>query len=80
MVEQFAWFILLLPLLAALLIAFFFLRQPRLSAQFSIGAVVLAFVFSLFLLIVLRESRSVETAFTWLTVGNLKVEMGLRLD
>lgn len=80
MVEQFAWFILLLPLLAALLIAFFFLRQPRLSAQFSIGAVVLAFVFSLFLFVVLRESRSVETTFTWLTVGNLKVEMGLRLD
>src|SRR5688572_16040651 len=80
MIEQFAWLVLFFPLAAALLITFFFLRQPRISAQLSIGAIALSFVFSLFLFALLQHTKAIELGVTWLSVGNLKVEMGVRLD
>lgn len=80
MIEQFAWLVLLFPLASALLITFFFLRQPKVSAQISIGAIVLSFLVSLFLFALLQETKAIELGVTWLSVGTLKVEMGIRLD
>ena len=80
-----AWIILFLPLLAAILITFLWGRNSKLSAHLSIGAVAISFVLSLVLFIFLAESvhapRALESSpFTWLAVGNLRVDFALRLD
>ena len=83
--QDLAWLILLLPLVAAIAITLFTRRFPRLSAQLSITAVVLAFLasFSLFLLMqepLKMSSHAEATALSWLSIGDLKVELGLRVD
>ena len=79
--EDFSWVILFLPLAAALAIALFTRRDPKLSAQLSIGAVLAAFFGSLALFLLLKETRFVDaTSFRWLSVGALNIEMGVRLD
>jgi len=82
---DFAWIVLFLPLLAAVVITLFTQRDAKFSAQLSIGAIALSFGFSLALFISLGGSTSspgpVEsTPFTWLSVENFVVEFGLRLD
>jgi NADH-quinone oxidoreductase subunit L len=81
MAEVFSWLILLLPLLAAAIITLFVRGNQELSARFSIGAVVVGFWLSIFLLADNRVAvKAVETGFSWLAVGDLHVEFGLRLD
>lgn len=76
-----AWLVLLLPLLAAGVITLFTLRNARLSAQLSITAVVLAFVASLILFGIFRNSAPVLSgSLPWLHVGDLIVDLGLRID
>src|SRR5437764_9003474 len=82
---DFAWIVLFLPLLAAVVITLFTQRDAKFSAQLSIGAIALSFCFSLVLFISLGGSAAspgpVEsTPFTWLSVGDFVVEFGLRLD
>ncbi len=80
-VENLAWAVLLLPLISATVITLFTLRNPRVSAQISIAAIVLSFVASLVLLGVFRSSPPVHSAaFTWLEVGGLSVTTALRID
>ena len=79
--EDFSWVILFLPLVATVAIALFTKRDPKLSAQLSIGAVLAAFFGSLSLFLLLKETKFVDaTSFKWLSVGTLNIEMGVRLD
>lgn len=71
--------ILLLPLAAALLIAFCPQRDPQRSANLSVGAIALGFVLSLGLF-AFTGDLAVETSFNWLSVGELHVSFGLLLD
>jgi NADH-quinone oxidoreductase subunit L len=76
-----AWFVLLLPLAAAVVITLFTHRNGSLSAGLSIGAVVLSFLGSLLLFAAAPHSGAgTELKFVWLTVGPLHVDFGLRLD
>jgi len=46
-----------------------------------IGAVVLSFVFTVALFLVLGENQAINaTSLEWLSIGDLKLELGLRLD
>ena len=79
--EFVTWTILLLPLLAAGGITPFTMRRRELSAGLSIGAVVGSFILS----VLLFKSPGItkdplEFAATWLSVGDLHVDIGLRLD
>jgi NADH-quinone oxidoreductase subunit L len=75
------WVVLLLPLLSAAVIALFTIRNPRLSAQLSITAVVLSFIASLVLFGIYNKSSAVTSAAVpWLHVGDLHVDIALRVD
>jgi len=79
---NFAWIVLLLPLLSAGATTLLTRQDRRLSAQISIGAVGLSFLTALALFIGLGGgAQPVEaTPLTWLSIGNLNIELGLRLD
>jgi len=79
--EDIAWFILFLPLLAAAAIGLFARRDGKFSAQLSITAVALTFLLSCGVFLMFKGSPLVlSSPLNWLTVGDLKVEIGLRLD
>jgi NADH-quinone oxidoreductase subunit L len=83
--EDIAWIILFLPLLAVVAIGLFTRRDGRFSAQLSITAVVLSFLVSCGMFGMLQEplelAKYVEPApLNWLTIGDLKIDIGLRLD
>jgi len=83
--EDVAWIILFLPLLAAVAITLFTQRDGKFSAQLSITAVVLSFlvscgVFLMFKQTVMDSKVVPTTPLNWLTIGDLKIELGLRLD
>jgi NADH-quinone oxidoreductase subunit L len=73
-----AWLVLFLPLLAASAITLFTVRDGRRSATLSITAVVLAFLGSVALLALPGPRQPV--ALDWLSVGDLRLGLGLRLD
>ncbi|HKQ40376.1 MAG TPA: NADH-quinone oxidoreductase subunit L [Verrucomicrobiae bacterium] len=76
-----AWIVLLLPLVSAAAITLFTMRNPRLSGQLSITAVVVSFVASLLLFGVYKGSAAVtSTALPWLHVADLNVDIALRVD
>jgi NADH-quinone oxidoreductase subunit L len=75
------WLILFLPLLATAVITLFTLRYRTISALLSIGAIVAGFV----LTIVFITANSwmpapSELTTNWLTIGNLHIDFGLKLD
>src|SRR5215510_10370169 len=83
--EDIAWVILFLPLLAAVAIALFARRDGKFSAQLSITAVVLSFlvscgVFLMFKQTVLESKLVPTTTLNWLHLGDLRIDLGLRLD
>jgi len=79
--EVLPWLILFLPLLSAAAITLFTQRNRELSARLSIGAIVLGFVLSVaFVAANGWEPLKKETLVTWLEVGDLQVDFGLRLD
>ena len=76
-----AWLILLLPLVAAVVITLLTQRDGPLSAKLSITAIVLSFVLTAGLFLALGQNRAIDaSALDWLSVGDLKIELGLRLD
>jgi NADH-quinone oxidoreductase subunit L len=77
--EALPWLILFLPLLAAGSITLFTLHNRKLSATLSIGAIVTGFVLTL-LLIKLGGWEARELSVNWLSIGNLTVDFGLKLD
>src|ERR1051325_833209 len=75
------WLILFLPLLAAALIALFVQRDREPSAGLSIGAVVASFILSLaFVGWAGWSPAHPELRAEWLSIGDLHVDFGLRLD
>ncbi len=73
------WLILFLPLFAAAGITLFTLRWRNLSALLSIGAIVAGFVLTI-VFIAKNGWTSVESTTNWLSIGNLSVDFGLKLD
>ena len=79
--EALPWLILFLPLCSAAAIAFFARTNRHLSARLSIGAIVSGFVLGiLFIAANGWEPLKKETLVSWLEVGDLQVDFGLRLD
>ena len=75
------WIVLFLPLLAAVGIALGTLKNRELSAKLSIGAVVIGFLLTLIFIVASGwEPQRRELIVTWLEVGDLQVDFGLRLD
>src|SRR5271170_4316915 len=79
--EILPWIILFLPLLAATAITLFTLRCKTTSSLISIGAIVIGFVLSLVFINANGWHPAVtETSRNWLTIGDLHVDFGLKLD
>src|SRR6266850_1465930 len=79
--EDLAWMILLLPLGAAVIITLFTQRDGKFSARLSIGAVALSFLFTVGLFLTFGQNKIANiTPVEWLSIGDLKIELGLRLD
>ncbi len=75
------WFVLFLPLLAATAITLCTMNDRAVSAKLSIGAVWTSFGLSvIFIALAGWEPVQRELAVTWLNVGDLQVDFGLRLD
>jgi NADH-quinone oxidoreductase subunit L len=73
-----AWIVLLLPLVSAALITVFTLKNDKLSAKISIGAVIGGFVLSV--LIFLTGGTSGEHNITWISIGDFQATLGVRID
>jgi len=79
--EILPWLILFLPLLAATVITLFTLRSKTTSSLISIGAIVTGFVLTLAFISANGFHPAVtETSTNWLTIGDLHVDFGLKLD
>jgi NADH-quinone oxidoreductase subunit L len=79
--EALPWIILFLPLLAAGVITLFTLRSRTTSALLSIGAIVIGFVLTLSFIAANGFHPAVtEISTNWLSIGNLNVDFGLKLD
>ncbi|HTL72538.1 MAG TPA: NADH-quinone oxidoreductase subunit L [bacterium] len=79
--ELFPWLILFLPLLSVAVITLFTLRSKVLSSLISIGAVVAGFVLTcLFVAANGFHPEVTETSISWLSIGGLSVDFGLKLD
>lgn len=73
-----AWIIWFLPLVAAVAISLFTLRNGPLSARLSITAVVLSFLFSVVLAAV--PTGNPPASANWIVLGDFSVELGLTVD
>jgi NADH-quinone oxidoreductase subunit L len=74
------WTILFLPLLAAAFITLFTQHNRKLSAGLSIGAVVAGFILNLIFVKLNNWGPARESSVTWLAIGDLQVDFGLRFD
>ena len=74
------WIILFLPLLASALITLFTRRDRKLSAGFSIAAVVAGFILSVIFVRLSHWGPLPESKLTWLAIGDFQVDFGLRFD
>jgi len=72
-----AWMTLLLPLASAAAITLGTLKNHRLSANLSIGAILGAFVCSLLLFL---SASSGESNLTWIAIGDFNATIGVKLD
>jgi NADH-quinone oxidoreductase subunit L len=77
----FPWFVLFLPLFAAVGIVLFTLKNRNVSATISIAAIVGGFFLTLLFLVNhgWTPGRN-EVNWLWMAVGDLRIEFGLRLD
>jgi NADH-quinone oxidoreductase subunit L len=78
--ENLPWLILFLPLISAAVITLFTLRSKTVSSLISIGAVVAGFVMTVIFVNANGIHFSGELPCNWLTIGNLSVDFGLKLD
>lgn len=77
--EALPWLILFLPLLAAGIITLFTLKNEKVSATLSIGAICAGFVLTL-ALIKFGGWDARELSADWLSIGGLNVDFGIKLD
>jgi NADH-quinone oxidoreductase subunit L len=79
--EALPWLILFLPLLAATVITLFTLRCRTTSALLSIGAIVTGFILMIIFVVANGWTPTPsELTTNWLSIGNLNVDFGLKLD
>jgi len=79
--EFIPWLVLFLPLASAAGITLFTRKDRGLSANLSVGAIVAGFVLVLtFLAANGWQPAANESIVSWLEVGGLKIDFGLRLD
>jgi NADH-quinone oxidoreductase subunit L len=78
--ELFPWLILFLPLFATAVITLFTLRCKTTSSLISIGAVVAGFILTIIFISANGFHINAETSTNWLTIGDLHVDFGLKLD
>jgi NADH-quinone oxidoreductase subunit L len=77
--EVLPWVILFLPLVAAGIITLFTLKNEKVSATLSVGAIVVGFLATALCFRAFRFSPQ-EFTINWLDLGALQVDFGLRLD
>jgi NADH-quinone oxidoreductase subunit L len=79
--EALPWLILFLPLLAAAVITLFTLRCRTTSALLSIGAIVTGFILTI-CFIATNDWMPISSELTtnWLSIGELHIDFGLKLD
>jgi NADH-quinone oxidoreductase subunit L len=75
-----AWWILFLPIFAAVIITLFTLRSKTVSSLISIGAIVAGFIMTVMFVHANGIHVDVESTAEWLSVGNLHIDFGLKLD
>jgi NADH-quinone oxidoreductase subunit L len=78
--EYLPWLILFMPLLSAAVITVFTLRHKPVSSFISIAAILFGFAFTAFFICANGLHPDSETRVNWLTIGNLNVDFGLKLD
>jgi NADH-quinone oxidoreductase subunit L len=78
--ETLPWLILFLPLISAAVITLFTLRSKTLSSLISIFAIVIAFIMALVFIYANGFKFVGETTVNWLTLGDLNLDFGLKLD
>ena len=79
--EYLPWIVLFLPLLATAVITLFTLRCRTTSALLSIGAIVAGFVLTVvFIANNGWAPTPSELTTNWLSIGNLNIDFGLKLD
>jgi NADH-quinone oxidoreductase subunit L len=79
--ELFPWLILFLPIFASAAITLFTLRSRTVSAFLSVGAIVTGFVLSIIFISANGFHPAVtEISRSWLSVGNLQIDFGFKLD
>ncbi len=78
--ELLPWLTLFLPLFAAVFITLFTLRCKTLSSFISIGAIVAGFILTVVFISANGFQIRAESVRTWLSIGNLQVDFGLKLD
>jgi NADH-quinone oxidoreductase subunit L len=83
--EALPWLILFLPIFSAAAITLFTLKHRNVSALLSIGAIVAGFVMTLVFIgsngfHINAETPGVGHAGNWLSIGNLQIDFGLKLD
>jgi len=79
--EAIPWLILFLPLLAAGCITLFTLRCRTTSALLSIGAIVTGFILTIVFIAANGWTPTPsELTANWLSIGNLNIDFGLKLD
>jgi NADH-quinone oxidoreductase subunit L len=78
--ELFPWLILFLPIFAAVFITLFTLRSKTLSSLISIGAIVAGFILTCAFIHANGFQFSGESVRPWLSVGDLQIDFGLKLD
>ena len=85
--EFWVWLILLLPLgsfaLIGLIIRPFLAGRPELAARVTVGSIGAAFLLSLWALVsTIADGATAKswTSYTWLSVGNLEIDVGILLD
>ncbi|HEX7652298.1 MAG TPA: NADH-quinone oxidoreductase subunit L [Verrucomicrobiae bacterium] len=79
--ENLPWLILFLPLLSAVVITLFFLKNKLVSSLISISAIVAGFVMALLFINANSFHPAItETSVNWLAIGSLHADFGLKLD
>jgi len=78
--ENLPWLVLFLPLFAAAFITLFTLRSKTVSSLISIGAVVAGFVMTVMFINANGIHFAGESVRQWLSVGDMQVDFGLKLD
>jgi NADH-quinone oxidoreductase subunit L len=83
--EILPWLTLFLPIFSAVAITLFTLKHRNVSALLSIGAIVAGFVMTLLFIgangfHINAETPGVGHAGNWLSIGDLQIDFGLKLD